>query len=128
MHIILLTTFSLDVVMYEDCRERYLTEFSSRLYNDESDPMARAFQTLFNERRTELMLAGAVQVAYRWLRRYSGCRGDAFPPPVPHLNRGSRNTGSGCSTCSSFAQEQIRAIMVLLQRIQSKERGKPSRD
>ena len=49
--------FPLDVVSYEDCRERYLKEFSTRLYRDESDPMARAFQKLFDVWRAELKLA-----------------------------------------------------------------------
>lgn len=49
--------FPLDVVSYEDCRERYLKEFSTRLYRDECDPMAKAFHKLFDEWRAELKLA-----------------------------------------------------------------------
>lgn len=50
--------FPLDVVSYEDCRERYLKEFATRLYRDEGDPMAKAFYTLFEKWRAELKLAG----------------------------------------------------------------------
>ncbi|MDM5182135.1 hypothetical protein PO883_33735 [Massilia sp. DJPM01] len=49
--------FPLDVVNYEDCRERYLKEFSARLYRDEGDPMTKALHKLFEEWRAELKLA-----------------------------------------------------------------------
>ncbi len=49
--------FPLDVVSYEDCRERYLKEFAFRLYHDEDDPMAKAFNKLFETWRAELTLA-----------------------------------------------------------------------
>lgn len=49
--------FPLDVVSYEDCRERYLKEFATRLYCDEGDPMAKALNKLFEKWRAELSLA-----------------------------------------------------------------------
>lgn len=49
--------FPLDVVSYEDCRERYLKEFATRLYCDEGDPMAKAFNKLFEKWHAELTLA-----------------------------------------------------------------------
>ncbi len=49
--------FPLDVVCYEDCRERYLKEFATRLYHDEGDPMAKALHKLFEEWRAEVKLA-----------------------------------------------------------------------
>jgi hypothetical protein len=49
--------FPLDVVSYEDCRKRYLKEFSTRLYRDEGDPVAKAFSKLFETWQAELKLA-----------------------------------------------------------------------
>ena len=55
--------FPLDVKSYEDCRERYLKEFSAHLYNDESDPMAKALKKLFETWQAELALA-KIDVAF----------------------------------------------------------------
>lgn len=49
--------FPLDVVSYEDCRERYLKEFAKLVYRDQDDAMAKAFHKLFDEWRAELKLA-----------------------------------------------------------------------
>lgn len=49
--------FPLDVVNYEDCRERYLKEFATRMYRDKDDPAAKALNKLFEKWRAELTLA-----------------------------------------------------------------------
>ena len=49
--------FPLDVINYEDCRNRYLKEFAPSLYHNEGEPMAKAFHKLFEKWQAELKLA-----------------------------------------------------------------------
>jgi len=44
----------LDLVDFEDCRERYLKEFASHLYHDSTDQMGRVFRRLVDAWREEV--------------------------------------------------------------------------